>query len=89
MTIFFFKVLLEKWTARREMYLMISNTILSLQFNGRFIPNFKRTDEFQSSRKSLLPTNSENREHLKIFRNVDCVLANHNKVQDICKQTSN
>ena len=48
------------------MYLMISNTILSLQFNGRFIPNFKSTDEFQSSRKSLLPTNSENREHLKI-----------------------
>ena len=29
----------------------------------------------------LLP-NSENREHLKNFRNVDCVLANHNKVQD-------
>ena len=25
---------------------------------------------------------SENREHLKIFRNVDCVLANYNKVQD-------
>ena len=70
-------------------YLMTSNTmILSLQFNGRFIPNFKRTDEFQSSRKSLLP-NSENYEHLKIFRNVDYVLANHNKVQDIYKQTSN
>ena len=31
---------------------------------------------------SLL-SNSENREHLKIFRNVDCVLANHNKVQDM------
>ena len=29
-----------------------------------------------------LLSNSENREHLKIFRNVDCVLANHNKVQD-------
>ena len=27
-------------------------------------------------------TLSENREHLKNFRNVDCVLANHNKVQD-------
>ena len=26
--------------------------------------------------------NSENHEHLKIFRNVDCVLTNHNKVQD-------
>ena len=25
---------------------------------------------------------SENREHLKIFRNVDCVLTNYNKVQD-------
>ena len=30
-----------------------------------------------------LLSNSENREHLKIFRNVDCVLANHNKVQDM------
>ena len=27
-------------------------------------------------------TLSENREHLKNFGNVDCVLANHNKVQD-------
>ena len=31
----------------------------------------------------LLLSNSENREHLKNFRNVDCVLANHNKVQDM------
>ena len=31
---------------------------------------------------ALLLSNSENREHLKIFRNVDCVLANHSKVQD-------
>ena len=31
---------------------------------------------------SVLLSNSENREHLKILRNVDCVLANHNKVQD-------
>ena len=31
---------------------------------------------------ALLLSNSENREHLKNFRNVDCVLANHNKVQD-------
>ena len=30
----------------------------------------------------ILLSNSENREHLKNFRNVDCVLANHNKVQD-------
>ena len=28
-------------------------------------------------------SNSENREHLKNFRNVDFVLANHNKVQDM------
>ena len=28
----------------------------------------------------MLPSNSENREN---FRNVDCVLANHNKVQDM------
>ena len=31
----------------------------------------------------VLLSNSENREHLKNFRNVDCVLANHNKVQDM------
>ena len=30
----------------------------------------------------ILLSNSQNREHLKIFRNVDCVLANHNKAQD-------
>ena len=29
-----------------------------------------------------LLSNSKNREHLKNFRNVDCVMANHNKVQD-------
>ena len=29
-----------------------------------------------------LLSNSENREHLKNFMNVDCVLASHNKVQD-------
>ena len=33
--------------------------------------------------KVILLSNSENREHLKNFRNVDCVLANHNKVQDM------
>ena len=30
----------------------------------------------------MLLSNSENREHLKNFRNVDCVQANHNKVKD-------
>ena len=30
----------------------------------------------------LLLSNSKNRERLKNFRNVDCVMANHNKVQD-------
>ena len=29
-----------------------------------------------------LLSNSDNREHLKNFRRVDCVLANHNKVKD-------
>ena len=29
-----------------------------------------------------LLSNSENGEHLKNFRNVDCLLANHNEVQD-------
>ena len=36
---------------------------------------------------SFLLSNSENCEHLKNSRNADCVLANHNKVQDT-KQTS-
>ena len=31
----------------------------------------------------MLLSNSENREHLKNLGNVDCVLANHNKVQDM------
>ena len=30
----------------------------------------------------ILLSNSENRERLKNFRNFDCELANHNKVQD-------
>ena len=30
----------------------------------------------------MVLSNSENREHLKNLGNVDCVLANHNKVQD-------
>ena len=30
-----------------------------------------------------LLSNSENRERLKNFRNVDCVVTNHNKVQDM------
>ena len=40
-------------------------------------------DVFLSSQnKSLLLSNSENCELLKIFRNVDCVVTNHNEVQD-------
>ena len=31
----------------------------------------------------MLLSNSENREHLKNLGNVDSVLANHNKVQDM------
>ena len=30
----------------------------------------------------MLLSNSENREHPKNFKNVDCVVTNHNKVQD-------
>ena len=30
-----------------------------------------------------LLSNSENQEHPKNFRNVDCVVANHTKVQDM------
>ena len=32
--------------------------------------------------RARLLSNSENREHLKIFRNVNCVLANYNEVQE-------
>ena len=40
--------------------------------------------EIQKMDKNIIAllSNSENREHLKNFRNVDCVLASHNKVQD-------
>ena len=38
-------------------------------------------NKFNIFNKHLL-SNSENCEHLKIFRKVDCVLANHNKVQN-------
>ena len=31
-----------------------------------------------NSERARLPSNSENREHLKNFRNVDCVLAKYN-----------
>ena len=33
----------------------------------------------------ILLLNSENRERLKNFRNVDCVVTNHNEVQDVSK----
>ena len=38
-------------------------------------------DKVDFSSETLL-SNSENHEHLKNFRNVDCVVTNHNKVQD-------
>ena len=31
----------------------------------------------------LLLSNSENHEWLKIFSNIDCVVTNHNKVQEV------
>ena len=34
-------------------------------------------------------TNSENREHLRNFRNVDCVLANYSKVQEYASKRQN
>ena len=37
---------------------------------------------FRANFYEPLLSNSENREHLKNFRNVDCVLAYYNKVQD-------
>ena len=36
-----------------------------------------------------LLSNSENREHLKNFRNVDCVLAKYNKVQEHASKPQN
>ena len=50
--------------------------VLSLEHSERFFSGY-------SSFPLSLLSNSENREHLKNFRNVDCVLANHNKVQDM------
>ena len=44
----------------------ISNTVYEVVVNSFF----------------FLLSNSENREHLENFRNIDCVLANHSKVQD-------
>ena len=40
-------------------------------------PSFSLRNNHQS-----LLSNSENHEQLKNFRNIDCALANHNKVQD-------
>ena len=36
-----------------------------------------------------LLSNSENREHLRNFRNVDCVLANNSKVQEYASKRQN
>ena len=38
--------------------------------------------QFTTHLRSSLLSNSENREHLQNFRDVDCVLANQNKVQE-------
>ena len=43
----------------------------------------QRTQSVRFPTLVLLLWNSENCEHLENFRNVDCVLANHNKVQDM------
>ena len=48
----------------------------------RLLPPLSYYDLLVVPHNSVLLSNSENREHLKNFRNVDCVLANHNKVQD-------
>ena len=42
---------------------------------------FKETKKW--NKLFTLLSNSQNCEHLKNFKNVDCVLANHNKVQDM------
>ena len=55
--------------------------VLNRAINFELILNIKVSDKIKKLDNTLL-SNSENREHLKNFRNVDCVLANHNKVQD-------
>ena len=42
---------------------------------------FKQVNYAMSAARTTL-WNSENREHLKNFRNADCVVTNHNNVQD-------
>ena len=55
-----------------------------VQFSKRL--DFARGVNFENAQNvrgvEILLSNSKNRERLKIFRNVDRVLANHNKVQD-------
>ena len=52
----------------------------SFSFEGMDVRLAKKCCSYNWARSLL--SNSENREHLKIFSEVDCVLANHNKVQD-------
>ena len=53
------------------------------QFKNSFNRDISISNIFTSqTRLKILLSNSENCEHLKTFRNVDCVLANWTKVQD-------
>ena len=46
-------------------------------------PREKLEFKFFFSPDYILLSNSENHEYLKNFRNVDCVVTNHNEVQDM------
>ena len=70
--------IINLFTESRKVYELVLNRAI----NFELILNITVSDKIKKLDNTLL-SNSENREHLKNFRNVDCVLANHNKVQDM------
>ena len=57
-------------------------TLQELFFTDKRRKEITDLSKLEYSDVITLLSNSENRAHLKNFRNVDCVLANHNKVLD-------
>ena len=60
----------------------VAGMILFLMSQSASIIRVHAKASFPLTGLFLLQSNSQNREHLKNFRNIDCVLANHNKGQD-------
>ena len=68
------KIKKEKVHDSEEIKLLSTDRVYGLQVNQT-----KRTVQLTGQVLLHLLSNSENREHLKNFRNVDCVLANHKR----------